>query len=181
MNKFLVVAATATVAVLGVAASPAIHACGDKLTILGGGIPFDRIHSNHHHGTVLLYLSPDSRLSAASNDARLDETLTKNGNQVRVAHSDAELKQALAEGKVDFVLADWSEAPRIQPDVMAGVPVVPVIPGGSQDARAHVRAGCMVESYKGHDRQFVRDVEALIDNPADLSASCGGAAASASG
>ena len=94
---------------------------------------------------------------------------------------DAELKQALAEGKVDFVLADWSETPRIQPDVVTGIPVVPVIPGGSQDARAHVRTGCMVESYKGRDRQFVRDVEALLDNQADLSASCSGAAASASG
>ena len=94
--------------------------------------------------------------------------------------TDSELKQALAEGKVDFVLADWTEAPKIQPDV-ARTPVVPVIPAGSQDARAHVRAGCMVESYKGRDRQFVRDVEALLNNQAGLSASCNGAAASASG
>ena len=87
MKKLLVVAATMTVAILGLTASPVGRACGDKLTILGGGIPFDRIHSNHHHGTVLLYLSPDSRLSAASSDARLDETLTRNGNQVRIAHT----------------------------------------------------------------------------------------------
>lgn len=181
MKKLLAMAATATVAVLGVTASPAIHACGDKLTILGGGIPFDRIHTDRRHGSVILYLNPESRLSTASGDSRLDEKLTKSGHQVRIARTDAELKQALTEGSVDFVLADWSEAPRIQPDVARSVPIVPVIYSGSPDARAHVRTGCMVESYKGRDRQFVRDVEALLDNQADLSASCSGAAASASG
>jgi hypothetical protein len=179
MTKLLVLAATLSVAFLGLVASPVGQACGDKLTILGGGIPFDRIHTDHRHGSVLLYLNPDSRLSAASGDSRLGEMLTRNGHQVRIARTDSELKQALAEGKVDFVLADWSEAPRIQPDVTVGVPVVSVIPGGSPDARAHVRAGCMVESYKGHDRQFVRDVEALLDNQAGLSASCSGVSASA--
>lgn len=180
MKKLLVVAATATVAVLSVITSPAIRACGDKLTILGGGIPFDRIHSARTVGTVVLYLVPDSRLSTASEDARLNQKLTQNGHQVRIARTDAELKQVLAEGKVDFVLADWTEAPKILPDV-ARIPVVPVIPAGSQDARAHVRTGCMVESWKGRDRQFVRDVEALLNNQAGLSASCNGAAASASG
>ena len=181
MKKLLAVVVPSAVVLLGAMASPVGRACGDKLTILGGGIPFDRIHSDRRHGSVLLYLVPDSRLSKASGDARLDETLTRNGHQVRIAHTDAELKQVLTEEKVDFVLADWAEAPRIQPDVAGGIPVVPVIPGGSQDARAHVRAGCMVESYKGHDRQFIRDVEALLDNQAGLSASCSGAAASASG
>jgi len=180
MKKPLVLAATATVALLGLTASPTLRACGDKLTILGGGIPFDRIHSDRRQGVVVLYLMPDSRLSAASGDARLDEKLTRNGHQVRIAHTDAELKQVLAEGKVDFVLADWTEAPRLQPEV-ASTPIVPVIPAGSQDARAHVRTGCMVEAYKGRDRQFVRDVEALLDNQAGLSATCSGAAASASG
>jgi hypothetical protein len=181
MKKLLAVIVPAAVILSWAMTSPLARACGDKLTILGGGIPFDRIHSDHRHGSVLLYLNPDSRLSTASGDSHLDETLTRNGHQVRIARTDAELKQALSEGKVDFVLADWSEAPRIQPDVSGGIPIVSVIPGGSQDARAHVRAGCMVESYKGHDRQFVRDVEALLDNQVGLSASCGGAAARASG
>jgi hypothetical protein len=180
MKKLLVPAATLGVAILGMAVPPVGQACGDKLTILGGGIPFDRIHTDHRHGSVLLYLNPDSRLSKASDDSRLDVKLTQNGHQVRIARTDSELKQALADGKVDFVLADWSEAPRIQPDVSGGIPVVSVIPGGSQDARSHVRAGCLVESYKGHDRQFVRDVEALLDNQASLSASCSGVSASAS-
>lgn len=180
MKKPLILAATAAVALVELSASPVIRACGDKLTILGGGIPFDRIHSDRRQGSVVLYLVPDARLAVASGDSHLDETLTRNGHQVRVAHNEAELKQALAEGKVDFVLADWTEAPRLQPEV-ASTPIVPVIPAGLQDARAHVRSGCMVESYKGRDRQFVRDVEALINNQSGLSASCSGAAASASG
>ena len=85
MKRFLVVAATATVAVLGLTASPAIRACGDKLTILGGGIPFDRIHSDRKAGTVILYLVPDSRLSTASAMRAWIEKLTQNGHQVRVA------------------------------------------------------------------------------------------------
>jgi len=183
MNRLVSMVTTLAIATLALASAPSALACGDKLTVLGGGIPFDRIHTSHRQGSVILYLNPDSRLSAASGDARLEETLVRNGHQVRVARTGAELKQALAEGRVDFVLSDWNEAPQLQTDIMTGVPVVPVIYGDKAEARAYARSrsGCVVESEKGHNRQFVREVEALIENQSGLAASCTGAAAIASG
>lgn len=183
MNKLYSMACALTVALLAAAIPPAAQACGDKLTVLGGGIPFDRVHSSHRQGSLILYLSPDSRLAATNADARLDKTLTRNGHQVRVVRTGAELKQALAEGRADFVLADWSEAPQLQPDLIAGVLVVPVIYGSTTEERtlAKSRSGCVVESNKGHNRQFIHEVEALLDKQSGLAASCTGAAVAASG
>jgi len=178
MSKLYSLVVAVVMMVIALANPPPAGACGDKLTVLGGGIPFDRVHANHRHGSLILYLSPDSRLSATNTDARLDQTLTRDGHQVRVVRTSAELKQALEQGSADFVLADWNDAPRLQPDAIAGVPFVPVIYGSSVEERVYAqsRSGCVVESAKGHNRQFVREVETLLENQAGLAASCTGAA-----
>ena len=183
MNKLYAMATALTVVALAMVNAPAAQACGDKLTVLGGGIPFDRVHSSHRQGSLILYLRPDSRLSATNTDARLDQMLTRNGHQVRVVKSSAELRQALKAGRADFVLADWSDAPQVQLDVIASVPVVPVVYGGTAEERAYEksRSGCVVESNKGHNRQFVREVETLLENQSGLAASCSGSGAAASG
>ena len=183
MNKRMHLSAAATVVALVMAGSPAALGCGDKLTVLGGGIPFDRIHTSHRNGSLILYLSADSRLTETNADARLDQTLTRNGHQVRVVRTGAELKQALEETRADFVLADWSEVQQLRPDLIAGVPVVPVTYGSSSEERAYAqsRAGCVVESSKGRNRQFVREVETLLENQSGLAASCSGSGAVASG
>ena len=183
MNKLYSTVTALTITALALTSPPAVQACGDKLTVLGGGIPFDRIHTSHRNGSLILYLSPDSRLTETNADARLDQTLTRNGHQVRVARTGAELKQALEETRADFVLADWSEVPQLRPDLIAGVPVVPVTYGSTSEERAYAqsRAGCVVESSKGRNRQFVREVETLLENQSGLAASCSGFGAVASG
>jgi hypothetical protein len=179
MSKLYSLVIALVVMVIAQAHSPLARACGDKLTVLGGGLPFDRIHTSQRQGSMILYLSPDSRLAAANGDARLEEALVRNGHQVRIVHTGAELKQALAESRVDFVLSDWNEVPQLQPEVTAGVPVVPVIYGSSAEERVYAqsRSGCVVESAKGHNRQFVREVESLLENQGSLAESCAGAAA----
>ncbi len=183
MHRLYAMVTALTVAALTMVNPPAAQACGDKLTVLGGGIPFDRVHSSHRQGSLILYLRPDSRLSATNTDARLDQMLTRNGHQVRVVKSGAELKQALEAGRADFVLADWSDAPQLQLDVIAGVPVVPVVYGSTAEERVYEnsRSGCVVESNKGHNRQFVQEVESLLENQAGLAARCSGSVAAASG
>ena len=183
MDKLISMLTALGLAVLAMASPPAAQACGDKLTVLGGGIPFERIHTNHRHGSLVLYLSPDSRLSAANSDARLDQTLTRDGHQVVAIRTSAELKQALDGAQVDFVLIDWSEARQLQPGLVAGVPIVPVTYGSDAEERAVVqsRSGCVVQSSKGHNRQLVREVEALLENQSGLATSCAASLAATSG
>ena len=183
MDKLYSVVTALAIAALALASPPSAQACGDKLTVLGGGIPFERIHTNHRHGSLIMYLSPDSRLLATNSDARLDQALTRDGHQVKVVQSSAELKAALDSGQADFVLIDWSEARHLQPDVVAGVPVVPVTYGSDAAERslAQTRSGCVVESSKGHSHQLVHEVEALLENQSGLAASCAGSLAATSG
>jgi hypothetical protein len=183
MNKFISMATTLAVATLALASAPSALACGDKLTVLGGGIPFERIHTNHRHGSLIMYLSPDSRLSATNSDARLDQALTRDGHQVRLVQSSAELKQALDSGQADFVLIDWSEAKQLQSDVIAHVPIVPVTYGSdaAERALAQSRSGCVVQSNKRHSHQMVHEVEALLENQSALASSCAGSLAATSG
>jgi hypothetical protein len=174
MNKLISLATTLAIATLALTSTPVAQACGDKLTVLGGGIPFEKIHTNHRHGSLVMYLSPDSRLFATNSDARLDQALTRDGHQVKVVQSSAELKQALDSGQVDFVLADWSEAKQLQADV-AHVPIVPVTYGSDAErALAQSRAGCVIQSNKRHTSEMVHEVEALLENQSALAASCAG-------
>jgi hypothetical protein len=183
MNRLLTTVTAVTVAVLALASVPAARACGDKLTVLGGGIPFEKIHTNHRRGSLIMYLSPDSRLSATNSDARLDQALTRDGHQVRLVQSSAELKQALDAGQADFVLIDWSEAKRLQSDLLAQVPIVPVTYGSDAAERTltQTRSGCVVESSKGRSHQMVHEVEALLENQSALASSCAGSLVATSG
>jgi hypothetical protein len=183
MNKLFSMLSPLAIATLALASAPCALACGDKLTVLGGGIPFEKIHTTHRHGSLVMYLSPDSRLSATNSDARLDKALTRDGHQVKLVQSSAELKQALDAGQVDFVLIDWSEAKQLQADVVAHVPIVPVTYGtdAAERSLAQTRSGCVVQSNKRHSQEMVHEVEALLENQSALASSCAGSLAATSG
>jgi hypothetical protein len=183
MDKVISLVTTLGIATLALASAPVAQACGDKLTVLGGGIPFEKIHTSHRHGSLVMYLSPDSRLYATNSDARLDQALTRDGHQVKLVQSSAELKQALDAGQVDFVLIDLSQAKQLQSSVPANVPIVPVTYGDDAAERALVqsRSGCVVESNKRHSHEMVHQVEALLENQSALATSCAGSLAATSG
>jgi hypothetical protein len=183
MNRVISTFATLTIGTLALTSAPGALACGDKLTVLGGGIPFEKIHTNHRHGSLVMYMTPDSRLFATNNDARLDQALTRDGHQVRLVQSSAELKQALDSGQVDFVLIDLSAAKTLQADMLAHVPIVPVTYGddAADRALAQSRSGCVVQSNKRHSHEMVHEVEALLENQSALASSCAGSLAATSG
>ncbi len=183
MHKLTSLATSVGLATLALASAPGALACGDKLTVLGGGIPFEKIHTSHRHGSLVMFLSPNSRLSATNNDARLDQALTRDGHQVKVVQSSAELKQALDSGQADFVLIDWSEAKQLQSSVPANVPIVPVTYGddAAERALAQSRSGCVVQSNKRHSQEMVHEVEALLENQSALATSCAGSLVASSG
>ena len=51
-------------------AVPVVHACGDKLLAIGGGVSFERVFSSRHPGNLILFVSPLSPLRAANDELR---------------------------------------------------------------------------------------------------------------
>jgi hypothetical protein len=109
MRHVVVIAAIATVVSQG--AVP-VHACGDKLMMLGRGIRFQSKHTPRA-AAVLLYL-PESATGRPLTDPKLESALREAGHAVRAVTTPADLKSALSGGTYDVVLANVTEAPELE-------------------------------------------------------------------
>ena len=106
--------ATRIACLLGAATLVLAHApaaaCGDKLSMMGGGVSFELVNPTRHRGNVVLFVTPDSPLRLSKREQTLEKTLRRAGHTVRVVNSPAELASALQAGNVDIVLTDAQEA-----------------------------------------------------------------------
>ena len=73
-----------------------LHACGDKLLMLGRGVKFQSKHTPRA-AAVLLYL-PESATGLALTDPKLESALREAGHAVRAVTSRADLESALSAG-----------------------------------------------------------------------------------
>ena len=89
-----------------------LHACGDKLMMLGRGIKFQSKHTPRA-AAVLLYL-PESATGLALTDPKLELALREAGHAVRAVTSRADLESALSAGTFDVVLANVTHAPELE-------------------------------------------------------------------
>jgi hypothetical protein len=89
-----------------------LHACGDKLMMLGRGIRFQSKHTPRA-GAVLLYL-PESATGQRLTDPKLETALREAGHVVRAVTSPADLETALGSGTFDVVLANVTHAPELE-------------------------------------------------------------------
>jgi CheY-like chemotaxis protein len=157
--------ACATIALL----SPSFtQACGDKLVVLGGGVPFSRIHKSRHPGKVVLFVNPNSQLRAANEEFRLGAALSLAGHTVQIVESRAALDRTLAETRPDLVLMDWSEALSLSAD-LARSPSSPAIlhvlykPTPTELAAAQEQTHCVAEAAKRKGRHVMRTVEQMME------------------
>jgi hypothetical protein len=97
------------VATLVFAQDPAL-ACGDKLSMMGGGVSFDLVNPGRHRGNVILFAPPESPLRLGKNGATLEKTLERAGHKVRRVDTTTALAAALQAGNVDIVLTDAGDA-----------------------------------------------------------------------
>ena len=100
---------------LGAAFSQAaipLHACGDKLMMLGRGIRFQSKHTPRA-AAVLLYL-PASATGRPLTDPKLESALREAGHTVRAVTTPADLDTALSAGTYDVVLANVTDAPQLE-------------------------------------------------------------------
>ena len=109
--RYLLALAAVTATALGQGAVP-LHACGDKLMMLGRGIRFQSKHTPRA-AAVLLYL-PQSGPSRALTDPNLESALREAGHAVRVVTTPADLEPALRDRSFDVVLANVSDAPDLE-------------------------------------------------------------------
>jgi hypothetical protein len=108
MRRSLVVSTVIVVAV--VVQNPALlHACGEKLLLLGRGVRFQSRHTPRP-ASVLLYL-PQSAAGQPLTDPNLESALKEAGHAVRAVTARADLESALRSGSYDVVLANISDAP----------------------------------------------------------------------
>ena len=134
------VAGLAVVALLVVQSSAPVHACGDKLLLLGRGIRFQSRHTPHA-ASVLLYLPAATGVGGTLADPKLESALREAHHQVRAVGTRDELNAALRDGKYDVVLADVAEASEVQRILAAADAVVlPVVyllaPAGRAEKKA---------------------------------------------
>lgn len=90
-----------------------LHACGDKLLLLGRGIRFQSRHTPSA-ASVLLYLPAAIRSGGTLADPKLESALREAGHQVRSVDTKEELQAALQTARYDVVLADVAEASDLQ-------------------------------------------------------------------
>ena len=150
------------VAAAGVLFVSAALACGDKLVALGGGVPFDRIHSAHP-GNVLLYLNPCSSLNTANNDLRLDRALTRAGHTVRTVATRNDLDRVMRDATADVVLMDWADAMQLNARLTDKLPTLPVRYGAGTTAPAESHDGCFIEADKRRAVTLVRAVNSIME------------------
>jgi hypothetical protein len=89
-----------------------LHACGDKLMMLGRGVRFQSKHTPRA-ASVLLYL-PESATGQALTDPKLESALREAGHAVRAVTAQADLESALRAGGFDVVLANVTHAPELE-------------------------------------------------------------------
>ena len=85
-----------------------IHACGEKLLVLGRGIRFQSRHTPRA-ASVLLYL-PQTGSGQSLSDPHLESALREAGHAVHAVTTNADLESALRSGTYDVVLANVTDA-----------------------------------------------------------------------
>ena len=107
MRRHLIVSIAIVLPVLIQNPAP-LHACGEKLLVLGRGIRFQSRHTPRA-ASVLLYL-PQTGFGRPLTDPNLESALREAGHAVHAVTTDADLESALRSGSYDVVLANITDA-----------------------------------------------------------------------
>ena len=144
-------------------AQPPAEACGDKLSMMGGGVSFEMLNPSLHQGRVVVFITPDSSLHAASAD--LKKTLERAGHKVRSVDNASELQAAVKAGDVDLVLTNLGDDQAVH--VATGSPppaLLSVIYKPTQGALSGSSMGvtCTTRADKARGRQMLEAIENVL-------------------
>jgi DNA-binding NtrC family response regulator len=164
MNKLLVLGFCAAATMLQGATTA--QACGDKLSVIGGGVSFDRV--SQHHGNVVMLVEPNSSLRAANDDLKLRKALEYAGNKVRTVENPADLKGVLEQGHTDVVLVSWGDSGKLQEQLAGRSPAPTVLPVAYRTDPAELLAAsrkgtCFALAKQDQGKQFVQTVGRVLE------------------
>lgn len=149
---------------------PAAFACGDKLSAMGGGIRFERLHRAVHPARLVVYMPPQSDLRRADSDLQLVQLLTRAGHEVKVVEAPEELERILAAAGTDLVLAgatDLRDAGHAR-DEAGRAALVRVDYGRAQPLMASGTADpCLASVSRRTGGKLVRTIDAVLQPRAD--------------
>ena len=99
-------------------------ACGDKLLVIGRGVRFQRAYAPRQANLVIY--SNGTQRGAILTSAKLQTTLKQAGHNLQMVEGASQLDEALKSGKVDVVLADFTDVAGITRQLQSA-PSKPVI------------------------------------------------------
>jgi hypothetical protein len=164
MNKPRKVALCIAAATLSVAS--AAFACGDKLSVIGGGVSFDRV--SRYHGNVVMLVEPNSSLRAANEALKLRQALEYAGNKVRMVDTPAELDSVLKQGPVDVVLVSWGDSGKLEARLAERTGSPTVLPVAYQTSPAELssasqQGACFARVEERGDKRLVKAVGHVME------------------
>lgn len=86
-----------------------LHACGDKLLMVGRGLKFNTAYASLYPGSIVFYLPETSGIGTTSGVSKIPKFLAGAGHRVTIARTAAALEGALRLPVVDLVLVESSE------------------------------------------------------------------------
>jgi hypothetical protein len=173
MRKQVLVAAAIAAGALTLGPSVAAG-CGDKFVLIGGSA---RVNRSKFPSRILVFMNPASRIPAAEKEFHVEATLAAAGHKAKVVESEAEVQKALASGKYDLVLADFTDVPELRKQCGASASkpaVLPLLykPTAAELATAEKEANCLVRpSKKSSDLLAVID-ETMQDRSKGIASNC---------
>lgn len=156
------------VGLLAATVAQACPACGDKLSLVGGGVSFERVSQAGPPGRIVVLAEPGSALQAAESDLKLSAELKRSGHDVKVVADTNELDRVVREQGADVVVAHWSEAAATSGRLGTGTGSPTVVPVSykSSDAADAMAAGagkCVSQADQRNGRRLVETIDKVLD------------------
>ena len=149
-------------------AAQACPACGDKLSLVGGGVSFERVSQAGPPGRIVFLAEPGSQVQAAEKDLGLVAEFKRAGHDVKVVADSDELDRVVREQGADVVIVHWSDAAATAGRLgkATGAPTVVPMAYKSSDAAEAMAAGagkCVSQADQRKGRKLTETVDQVLD------------------
>jgi CheY-like chemotaxis protein len=148
------------------AALPQAYACGDKLSMMGGGVGFEMLNPSLHPARVVVFVTPDSPLFATR--SALQKKLERAGHTVTVVDGPDALQKALRTAQVDVVLTNLTDERSATPvNASARAPALLSVvykPTASSFSATSANVTCTTRMDKSRGSQVLDDIENVMSH-----------------
>jgi hypothetical protein len=142
------------------------YACGDKLSMMGGGVGFEMLNPSLHPARVVVFVTPDSALFATR--SALQKKLERAGHRVTVVDSPDALQKSLQTKEVDVVLTDLTDERAATPvNASARAPALLSVvykPTAASFSATSASVTCTTRLDKAHGSQVLDDIESVMSH-----------------